>query len=264
MSEPIRARTRAEEADGYSASCDADVLKAKAIMQDAGVEFNPDSDVAECLARGWVDALTEAKALRARAEEAKRELDASRRFPIQDGPSILWSVIAPHEAQAQRNHRQSLERLAQRGGLGPIEAIAVVEGLTWRELRDRYTNGEARARFRALVERTDAEHSALAKRLREAERDRAWQPIETAPRDGTAIAIVTRGGWVFKAQWWFIDADIGYAWVCSEEGTAPPSWTDGQCWALNEDNEPSDPPAYWMPLPPEPSDASSANSKGGA
>ena len=38
-------------------------------------------------------------------------------FPIQDGPTIPWSVIAPHEAQCQKNHGQSLERLAERGGL---------------------------------------------------------------------------------------------------------------------------------------------------
>lgn len=58
-----------------------------------------------------------------------------------------------------------------------------------------------------------------------------------------------------------IDADIGYAWVCAEEGTAPPSWTDGQCWALNEDNEPSDPPMWWQPLPPPPKESSDGVSK---
>ena len=36
-------------------------------------------------------------------------------------------MIAPHEAQAQHNHKQSLERLAQRGGLSPDEALAVIE-----------------------------------------------------------------------------------------------------------------------------------------
>lgn len=48
-------------------------------------------------------------------------------FPIQRGPAIPWHLIAPHEAQAQRNHGQTLERLAQRGGLDPIEAMCVLE-----------------------------------------------------------------------------------------------------------------------------------------
>ena len=51
-------------------------------------------------------------------------------FPIMSGKylkGIPWSMIAPHEAQAQHNHKQSLERLAQRGGLSPDEALAVIE-----------------------------------------------------------------------------------------------------------------------------------------
>ena len=51
-------------------------------------------------------------------------------FPIMSGKylkGIPWSMIAPHEAQAQRNHQQSLERLAQRGGLSPDEALVVIE-----------------------------------------------------------------------------------------------------------------------------------------
>ncbi len=44
---------------------------------------------------------------------------------------IPWDMIAPHEAQAQSNHGQSLERLAQRGGLGHSEAIDILEGHRW-------------------------------------------------------------------------------------------------------------------------------------
>jgi hypothetical protein len=56
-----------------------------------------------------------------------------RMFPIMGNrpashiEPIPWSIIAPHEEQARRNHGgQSLDRLAQRGGLDPIEAIAVL------------------------------------------------------------------------------------------------------------------------------------------
>ncbi len=44
---------------------------------------------------------------------------------------IPWAMIAPHEERAQQNHRQSLERLAQRGGLGASEAIDILENRRW-------------------------------------------------------------------------------------------------------------------------------------
>ena len=51
----------------------------------------------------------------------------ARMFPIQGGPDIPWDVIAPFDKQCQRNHGgQTLERLAERGGLGVSEAIAVL------------------------------------------------------------------------------------------------------------------------------------------
>jgi hypothetical protein len=57
-----------------------------------------------------------------------------RRFPIHpydDTPnrpdSIPWEVIAKHARQAELNHRQTLERLAARGGLSVLEAIAALE-----------------------------------------------------------------------------------------------------------------------------------------
>lgn len=40
--------------------------------------------------------------------------------------SIPWTLIAPHERQAQANHSQTLERLAERGGLSPRELWAVM------------------------------------------------------------------------------------------------------------------------------------------
>lgn len=57
-----------------------------------------------------------------------------RQFPIQlvggcwsrKYSSIPWEVIQPHEEQALKNHRQTLERLAERGGLDYTEAYAVL------------------------------------------------------------------------------------------------------------------------------------------
>ena len=56
-------------------------------------------------------------------------------FPIMGGPKIPWSLIAPCEAQAQRNHSQSLKRLAERGGLDMGEAVAVMSGKSYREIQ---------------------------------------------------------------------------------------------------------------------------------
>ena len=44
---------------------------------------------------------------------------------------IPWSLIAPHEKQAQANHGQSLKRLAERGGLSAAEALCIIEDRKW-------------------------------------------------------------------------------------------------------------------------------------
>lgn len=44
---------------------------------------------------------------------------------------IPFAMLEPHEAQAQRNHGQTLDRLASRGGLGVSEAIDILEGNLW-------------------------------------------------------------------------------------------------------------------------------------
>lgn len=63
-------------------------------------------------------------------------------FPIihtvtsdQDGKpwpkSIPWALVAKHKAQAERNHGQTLERLAERGGLDPCELWCVLNDKGW-------------------------------------------------------------------------------------------------------------------------------------
>lgn len=53
-----------------------------------------------------------------------------RRFPVQDGPSVPWSYMAPFDRLCQRNHGgQNLERIASQGGLGAAEAEALVTGI---------------------------------------------------------------------------------------------------------------------------------------
>lgn len=70
----------------------------------------------------------------------------NRQFPIQGSKrvtSIPWSVIAPHERQARTNHDQTLERLAQRHGLDPTEAVAVLTDRPWREVFASFTSEAA-------------------------------------------------------------------------------------------------------------------------
>ena len=44
------------------------------------------------------------------------------------GFTIPWGLLAAHADRAKENHGgQDLERLAERGGLGMMEAIAVIE-----------------------------------------------------------------------------------------------------------------------------------------
>lgn len=108
-----------------------------------------------------IDRLTSCDAAQVREGEADPEGDAilaevargfdkslapqaqgERQFPIlsqyrhEGVASIPWSIMAPHERQAQANHDQSLERLAERGGLSPCEAVAILEDRPWRQMKD--------------------------------------------------------------------------------------------------------------------------------
>lgn len=73
---------------------------------------------------------------------------SERWFPIMGAPAIPWSMIEPCEKQAQLNHDQSLERLAERGGLAPCEALAVLDGRKWKQM----PGGEAKAELQRRVD----------------------------------------------------------------------------------------------------------------
>jgi len=61
-------------------------------------------------------------------------------FPVlltgRDGEvvSVPLDFVAPHERQAERNHGQTLRRLAERGGLSACELAAVLEDRAWRRM----------------------------------------------------------------------------------------------------------------------------------
>jgi hypothetical protein len=80
-----------------------------------------------------------------------------------------------------------------------------------------------------------------------------WSTMDSAP-DLTFVIVRTKTGYVFKAKYEHNIAsgpDEGSCdgWVVGDGDLHPPCWTDGVCWASNEDEEPSDPPVGWMPLP---------------
>lgn len=95
-----------------------------------------------------------------------------RPYPIQDGPTVPWSVMAPHEAQCKRNHGgQALERIAERGGLGASEAYAIVHGIKWSDI-----TGEMRQKWYEYAERVNqriADHAAALARVEHLEKFKA-------------------------------------------------------------------------------------------
>lgn len=68
--------------------------------------------------------------------------------------SVPWAFVAPHSRRAFLNHNQSLERLAQRGGLGPDESVAVIEDRQW----SRMTMSTAVLALNQILQRWQAYH----------------------------------------------------------------------------------------------------------
>lgn len=85
--------------------------------------------------------------------------------------------------------------------------------------------------------------------------NRAWQPIETAPVDGSDIQATIPGHGSDNVIAWqcdaFLDSDgrpCG-GWAFTTEQEPPECWTDGVCWDVNEDGVASVQPTHWKPLP---------------
>lgn len=81
-----------------------------------------------------------------------------------------------------------------------------------------------------------------------------WLQIATAPRNGTHIQAKIPGHGSDNVIAWQVDAyenDAGPCggWAFVSEQEPPDSWTDGVCWAVNEDGAPSVQPTHWKPLP---------------
>lgn len=49
--------------------------------------------------------------------------------------SIPMRLLMLYEEQALRNHSQSLQRLAERDGMGACEILGIIQGLRWSQFR---------------------------------------------------------------------------------------------------------------------------------
>jgi hypothetical protein len=81
-----------------------------------------------------------------------------------------------------------------------------------------------------------------------------WQSIETAPKDGTPIQARIPGNGSDNIIAWcsdLLDSEGQFCggWSFAEDQEPPDDWTDGICWAVNEDGNPSTQPTHWAPLP---------------
>lgn len=69
---------------------------------------------------------------------------------------IKLDIIQPHEKQAIRNHSQTLKRLAERGGLGWIEALCVLEDREY-DFHTKLTEKSARTRVLEIINLLNSE-----------------------------------------------------------------------------------------------------------
>lgn len=101
-----------------------------------------------------------------RTEQISERAPDDKRFPVlyqgralldvhrpDDPDSIPWSLIEPHRKRAMRNHDQTLERLAERGGLSPKEIMCVLEDRDW--FFNPETETQALARLRELLKQQE-------------------------------------------------------------------------------------------------------------
>lgn len=97
-------------------------------------------------------------------------------FPVIGGGAIPWKFIEPHEPWAIKNHGQTLERLAQRGGMSWGEILAVLS-----HKKDLEDDIDERAASFAVLEEVEKFRS---------KQQRRWIPItERVPEDDRYIIL---------------------------------------------------------------------------
>lgn len=158
-------------------------------------------------------------------------ITTDKTFPIQDGPSIPWAIIAPWESQAQRNHGQSLQQLADRGGLGVLEVIDVLTG-------QRYgtTNpGGENEKLLQIIRDRSANPRAEAAEARAARMAEAIEPLAHLEITEDRFARINNSNWPTKleveaarAALSASDAQAGALWIGQTIADLLKSMCDGQ------------------------------------
>jgi hypothetical protein len=125
-----------------------DVANLAMMIHQRGERIGPENEGATC------GAIERAEAERddARAElAAAKQREARRSFPILkgEGAKIDYQLVSDHAEQVRSNHYQSVERLAERGGLSWCELYAVLHNRKWEKI----DNNEAMIACRALEAR---------------------------------------------------------------------------------------------------------------
>lgn len=98
----------------------------------------------------------------------------ARQFPIMEQGtfsafSIPWSMIESHNEQALKNHSQSLETLASRGGLSPTEALCVLDNRPFAAMDLDMAVRHLRERVLNLGPQSNRQHAGEGKAKTEAE-----------------------------------------------------------------------------------------------
>jgi len=75
------------------------------------------------------------------------------------------------------------------------------------------------------------------------------QPMDSVPTD-KPVRLHLPGGLSFPACLLPFEGDdrTVWGWVCLDEGQAPDDWTEGVCWSVNENGNPSTQPIGWSTL----------------
>lgn len=70
-----------------------------------------------------------------------------KKFPILGAPgaTIDWQLVHDHGRQAKANHYQTVERLAERGGLSWCELHAILHNRPWQKMEENTAIMECRA-----------------------------------------------------------------------------------------------------------------------
>lgn len=121
-----------------------------------------------------------------------------------------------------------------------------------RNIRDK-AEAQARGAVAMIADAASEEISRLTARVAELEKALAWQPIETAPKDGTDVLITGGTYWydaeTFQTEYPFSQVKIARHYKGQDE------WNGGH--GSEYDAEYWHKPTHWMPLPPAPSEARS-------